>query len=148
MKYTPEERLNIGKYAIEMGTAAAVRKERPKLNEITVRTFAKKYKNMKLAAQGKRAAKGKMEILKRGGPLLLGKVDEMVRSYLSATRHRGGLVSRSIAIATAKALIKQNPRFNLDHAVFEKSWTKSIFFRMGYVRRAKATSKVQIPEAV
>ena len=103
---------------------------------------------MKLAAQGKRAAKGKMEILKRGGPLLLGKVDEMVRSYLSATRHRGGLVSRSIAIATAKALIKQNPRFNLDHAVFEKSWTKSIFFRMGYVRRAKATSKVQIPEAV
>ena len=145
MKYTPEERLNIGKYAIEMGTAAAVRKfrkERPKLNEITVRTFAKKYKNMKLAA------KGKMEILKRGGPLLLGKVDEMVRSYLSATRHRGGLVSRSIAIATAKALIKQNPRFNLDHAVFEKSWTKSIFFRMGYVRRAKATSKVQIPEAV
>ena len=78
MKYTPEERLNIGKYAIEMGTAAAVRKfrkERPKLNEITVRTFAKKYKNMKLAAQGKRAANGKMEILKRGGPLVLGKAD-------------------------------------------------------------------------
>ena len=134
-----------------MGTAAAVRKfrkERPKLNEITERTFAKKYKNMKLVAQGKRATKGKMEILKRGGPLLLGKVDEMVRGYLSATRHRGGLVSRSIAIATAKALIKRNPQFNLDHAVFGNSWAKSIFFRMGYVRRAEATFKVQIPEAV
>ena len=134
-----------------MGTAAAVRKfrkERPKLNEITERTFAKKYKNMKLAAQGKRAAKGKMEILKREGPLLLGKVDEMVRGYLSATRHRGGLVSRSIAIATAKALIKRNPQFNLDHAVFGNSWAKSIFFRVGYVRRAEATFKVQIPEAV
>ena len=87
-----------------------------------------------------------MEILKRGRPLLLAKVDEMVRSYLSATRHRGGLVSRSLAIETAKALIKRNPQFNLDHVVFGNSWTKSLIFRMGYVRRAKTTSKVQIPE--
>ena len=89
-----------------------------------------------------------MEILKRGRPLLLAKVDEMVRSYLSATRHRGGLVSRSLAIETAKALIKRNPQFNLDHVVFGNSWTKSLIFRMGYVRRAKTTSKVQIPEVV
>ena len=47
-----------------------------------------------------------MEILKRGRPLLLGKVDEMVRSYLSVKQHRGALVSISIAIGTAKALIK------------------------------------------
>ena len=72
----------------------------------------------------------------------------MVRSYLSAIRHRGGLVSRSLAIATAKALIKRNPQFNLDHVVFGNSWAKSLFFRMGYVRRAKTTFKVQIPEAV
>ena len=89
-----------------------------------------------------------MEIQKRGRPLLLGKVDEMVRSYLSATRHRGGLVSRPIAIAAAKALIKRNPQFNLDHVVFGNSWAKKLFFRMGYVRRAKTTSKVQIPEAI
>ena len=89
-----------------------------------------------------------MEIQKRGRPLLLGKVDEMVRSYLSATRHRGGLVSRPIAIAAAKALIKRNPQFNLDHVVFGNSWAKNLFFRMGYVRRAKTTSKVQIPEAI
>ena len=61
MKYTPEERCNIGKYASEMGTAAAVRKfrkERPNLNESTVRTFAKKYKDeLKLATQEKRAQK-------------------------------------------------------------------------------------------
>ena len=72
-----------------------------------MRTFASKYKDeLKLAAQEKRTPKRKMEIQERGRPLLLGKVDKMVRSYLSATRHRGGLVSRSIAIATAKALIK------------------------------------------
>ena len=72
----------------------------------------------------------------------------MMRSYLSATRHRGDLVSRSIAIATANTLIKRNPQFNLDHVVFGNSWATSLFFRMGYVRRAKTTSKVQIPKAV
>ena len=88
-----------------------------------------------------------MEILKRGRPLLLGKVDEMVQSYLSATRHHEGLVSRSKTIATAKALMKRNPQFNLDHVVFGNSWAKSLFFRMGYVRRGNTTSKGQIPEA-
>ena len=136
MKYTPEERCNIGKYAREMGTAAAIRKsrkERLNLNESTVRTFVKKYKvELKLAAQEKRAPKRKIEILKRGRTLFLGKVGEMLRSYLSATRRRGGLVSRSIAIATEKALIKQNPQFSLDHVVFGKSWAKSLFFRLGY----------------
>ena len=135
-----------------MRTAAAIRKfrkERLNLNKSTVRIFASKYKDeLKLAAQEKRAPKRKMEIQKRGRPLLLGKVDEIVRSYLSATRYRGGLVSRSIAIATTKALIKRNPQFDLDHVVFGNSWAKSLFFRMGYVRRAKTTSKVQIPKAV
>ena len=47
VKYTPKERCNIGKYASEKGTATAVRKfrkERPNLNESTVRTFAKNIK--------------------------------------------------------------------------------------------------------
>ena len=48
-----------------------------------MQTFVKKYKDeLKLAAQEKRAPKRKMEILKRGPPLLLGKVEEMVRRYL------------------------------------------------------------------
>ena len=72
----------------------------------------------------------------------------MVRSYLSAMRHHGDLVSRSIAIATANTLIKRNSQFNLDHVVFGSSWVTSFFFRMGYVRRAKTTSKVQIPKVV
>ena len=56
------------------------------------------------------------------------------------------MVSRSLAVETAKALIKRNPQFNLDHVVFGNSWAKSLIFRMGYVRRAK--TKVQIPEVV
>ena len=124
-------------------------KKDPILTKALCEHLPKKYKDeLKLAAQEKRAPKRKIEILKRGRTLLLGKVDEMLRSYLSATRHRGGLVSRSIAIATAKALIKRNPQFNLDHVLFGNSWAKSLFFRMGYVRRAKTTSKVQIPKVV
>ena len=92
--------------------------------------------------------KRKMEIQKHGRPLLLGRVHEMVRNYLSATRQHGGLVSSAVVIATAKALIKRNPKFNLGHIVIGNSWVKSLFFRMGYVRRMKTTSKVQIPEAV
>ena len=72
-----------------------------------------------------------MEILKRGRPLLLGKVDKMVRSYQSATQHRGGLVFRSIAIATAKALIKRNTQFNLDHVVFGNKQLSKFIFQNG-----------------
>ena len=97
-----------------------------------MRTFAKIYKDeLKLAAQEKRAPKRKMEILKRGRPLLLGKVDKMVRSYLLATQHRGGLVFRSIVIATAKALIKRNTQFNLDHVVFGNKQLGKFIFQNG-----------------
>ena len=97
-----------------------------------MRTFAKIYKDeLKLAAQEKKAPKRKMGILKRGRPLLLGKVDKMVRSYLSATQHRGGLVFRSIAIATAKVLIKRNTQFDLDHVVFGSKQLGKFIFQNG-----------------
>ena len=51
-----------------------------------MRTFAKKYEDeLKLAAQEKRAPKRKIEVLNRGPSLLLGKVKEMVRHYLSVS---------------------------------------------------------------
>ena len=69
-----------------MGTAADVRnseKKDPILKNALCKHLLKKYKDeLKLAAQEKRAPKRKMEILKRGPPLLLGKVEEMVRRYL------------------------------------------------------------------
>ena len=71
---------------------------------------------------------------------------QTVRSYLSATRHRGGLVSRSIAITTAKALIKRNPRFNLDHSVFGNSWAKSIFSEWVTLDEQKLLLKYRFPK--
>ena len=70
----------------------------------------------------------------------------MVRKFLLATRSRGGVVSTSIAIATAKALITRNPQYSLSHIDLDNSaWSKSLFKRMGYTKRMSTTSKVEIP---
>ena len=45
-KYTDQQRFQIGKYAVENGTAASVRKYRPyfpKINESTIREIKRKY---------------------------------------------------------------------------------------------------------
>ena len=52
--YSPEERFNIAKYAIENGTSRAVhhfKRKYPSLNESTVRTFKAKYEREKKAAR-------------------------------------------------------------------------------------------------
>jgi len=54
-----------------------------------------------------------------------------------------------IANATASALIKRHPEFELSHINLEKTdWWKSFFRRMGFVRRAATTGKVPISEEV
>ena len=52
--YSPEERFNIAKYAVENGTSRAVhhfKRKYPSLNESTVRTFKAKYEREKKAAR-------------------------------------------------------------------------------------------------
>ena len=57
-------------------------------------------------------------------------------------RSRGGVVSRTIAIATARALIARNPQYNLGHVKTDSSWAQSL------LRRMRLTGKVEIPEGV
>ena len=45
-------------------------------------------------------------------------------------RSRGRVVSRTIAIATARALIARNPQYNLGHVKIDSSWAQSLFRRM------------------
>ena len=104
------------------------------------------YKNgewMKQAAREKQATK-RWRFKNTKQLLLLQRVDKMVQNYLSATRLHRGLVS----FVTAKALIKQNSQFNLDHIVTGDISVKSPFFRTSYVRRIKTTWKRQIPKAL
>ena len=77
---------------------------------------------------------------------MLGQIDQMVQTYIKAVSSRGGLVTRTLANSAAKALMARylNLVGNID--VDSSSWAKSLFKRMGFVRRIKTSSKVSIPD--
>ena len=139
-----QQRFQIGKYAAENGTAVLVRKYRPnfsKINESTIREFKRKYEVQLRHSKnnaGHEAAQGLMAE-KSGRPLILGKLDVMVQTYIRSASNRGAVVTRSTAVATAKALRIRHPdrvgKIDLDNS----EWAKSLCRRMGYTRR-KATA--------
>ena len=85
----------------------------------------------------------------RGRPCLLGdKIDPLVQSYIKARRYKGGVVNATVAIATAKALTERYPLLEKGHLELRRSWTQSLFCRLGFVRRMKTTGKVLVPVGV
>ena len=84
--YTPQERFIIAKYAAENGTSKAVhcfKTKYPSLNESTVRGFKSKYeKEMKAAKLEERQPLQVICSQPRGRPTMLGKIDDMVQTYL------------------------------------------------------------------
>ena len=145
--FSDDERYTIGKYASIHGPMAAVKKFQsihPKLNESTVRAFRAKYHGIlkKSCANTQK----KITSLKRGRPLLLGSLDEIVKQFLLTLRKIGGVVNTVIANATAKALIDKSADEHLKVLDLESSfWAKSLFQRMGFVKRVATTSRPEIP---
>ena len=84
--YSPEERFNTAKYAVEKGTSRVVhhfKRKYPSLNESTVRTFKAKYEREKKAARiEKRQPLQKICSQPRERPTMLGPIDDMVLNYL------------------------------------------------------------------
>ena len=84
--YSPEERFNIAKYAVENGTSRAVhhfKRKYPSLNKSTVCSFKAKYEQEKKSGRTeKRQPLRKICSQPRGRPTMLGPIDEMVQSYL------------------------------------------------------------------
>ena len=116
IKWTGEDRFTIGKFAAENGTAAAVRyfkSKFPKIKESSVRGFKENYeKQLKQATQNKEQLTTKIipkYELKTGRPLLLGKFDEMVQTYIHGLSSRGAVITWAVANAAAKALMKKYP---------------------------------------
>ena len=136
----------IAKYAEQHGPRRAARKfenKYPHLNESTLRSFLKKYKAIKKKSSSS-PIKG-IPTQWRGRPLMLGKVDKRVQDFLVALRHRGGVVNSTIAIATAKELIRSSSDPELKCIKINTAWAQSLFRRMGFVRRMVTTAKVPIP---
>ena len=152
-RWTVKNRFDIGKYASEHGNAAAVRnfrKEFPNIKESSVREFRKRYEQ-KIKEEKKKNLPSSKEIskyqTKTGRPLLLGKFDAMVQEYIQSMSNRGASITWSIANSAAGALIKKYPGVVGDIDLDSSSWAQSLFRRMGFTRRRKTTSKVDIPEA-
>ena len=69
-----------------------------------------------------------------------------MQKFLLAIRNPGRVVSKTIAIATARALIARNLKYNLGHLKINSSWAQSLFQRMGFKRWMRTTGKVEIRE--
>ena len=84
--YTPKERFEIGKCAVENGTWKAVSRYKsrfPLLKESTVRGFKSKYENeIKIAAIQKKQLSELICSQPRGRPTLLRPTDDMVQNYI------------------------------------------------------------------
>ena len=59
---------------------------------------------------------------------------------------RGGVISRRIEVSVAKVLLERDE--SLGKIKVTETWAKSLLRCMGYVRRAKMLSTVEIPERV
>eukprot|EP00794_Sanderia_malayensis_P013335 gene13335-14713_t len=151
-KWDAQDRFNIGKYALQMGNAAAVRRYKSQfknLNESTVREFKKRAENeLKKARKENRSSPKEIPkySIPTGRPLLLGELDAMVQSYLRACSQRGAVISSCVAISTAKALIQKYPDTVGDIDIESSTWAQSLFRRMGFVKRMKTSAKVDIPD--
>ena len=132
-RWSDKDRFQIGKYAAVHGASAAANKfaTNKSLNESSARRFsALRKEEIKKAKKDKRDPKKELVPLPRGRPLLLDSLDQMVQRCLPALRSRGGVVSRTIAIDTARALIARIPQYNLGHVKIDSSWAQSLFRRM------------------
>ena len=74
------------------------------------------------------------------------KLTKKVLLYIQQVSQRGGIISRRIAVSAAKVLLERDE--SLGKIKVTETWAKSLLRRMGYVRRAKMLSTVEIPERV
>ena len=77
---------------------------------------------------------------------MLDELDVMVQKYIRALSNREAVISRAGAITAATALLKKYPKIVGKIDLESSSWAKSLFMRMGYVRRKNTSLKVEIPD--
>ena len=111
-RLSAEERLEIGKRALECGTANTIRyyaKKYPDLKESSVRTWKNSYLE---ELKRRKKSNGDLDIKalpekKRGRPYLIGEELEMqVRAYLRALRDNGAVVNTAMLLHVLRALLR------------------------------------------
>ena len=138
VKHSLEERYKTGKYASENGPIATVKKFQqrfPNMNESTARTFRKRYESDLADAKRQGKTPSTSLLLKpQGGPFLLGEIDKIVQRFILAASNRGSVITRGIAVSTAKALLTRNPHLIGNVDVESLHWAQSLYRRMCFRR--------------
>ena len=147
--YSPAERAQIGRYALENGNERARKHfiaKFPNLKESTIRNFKLAYKER---------LKRQQQVVEiphkpRGRPPILLELDVKLIRFLRAVRNRGGVVNIHVVRASAKALIDSNPLMasHLQNFNMPRSWVTSVYRRMGYTRRAGTTARPAVPQGL
>ena len=78
---------------------------------------------------------------------MLGQLDSMVQTYFIAQSQRGCVVNTSITNATACAFIQRFPQAIGNIDLESTAQVRSLFKQTGFVKRQKASSKFEIPDA-
>ena len=64
----------------------------------------------------------------------------------SSSKQLRSIITRGVAVSTAKALMTRNPHLNGNVDVESSHRAQNLFRRMGFRRRQATTSKLEIPE--
>ena len=108
------------------------------------RRFSKLYKEQISKAQktNRDNVNRNLSALPRGRLLLLGSLDQIVQRFLLSIRRTGALVSSTLTIYAAKALIARNLQYSFSHIDLDSShWAQSLFRRMGFKKQIQIRVK-------
>ena len=152
ISYTPEVRLRIAKHSAIYGNKNATRKFSLELkhsvSESTVRGMKYKYLS-ELKTRKENEPMTSLPHKLRGKPLKLGSMGKTVQSYITKLRSAGANVNRSIAIATAKGVVKaQNPSLLTENGGsmdLGRKWAESLFKRMNFVKQKATKAARKVP---
>ena len=157
-KFSPEQQAEIGKYASLNGNQAAIRHFSKQLGIELKVTSVQTWKTKYVAELNRKRKAGETDDLtvkalpvkKLGRPLLLGeKLDSQVKAYIQALREEGGVVTTSITMAAAMAIVRKADRNLLGEnggpITITNNWAKSLLYRMNFVkRRGSSTAKLTV----
>ena len=157
-KLTPEKQAEIAQYAVLHGNKAAIHHFSQELGfgikESSVSTWKSKYqaelKRVSASGNVDDVSVKRLPVKRRGRPLLLGeKLDTEVKSYIQAVREAGGVITTSITIAAATAIVRRSDRNLLSEnggpITLTNNWAKSLLYRLNFVkRRGSSTAKMTV----
>ena len=157
-KFSPEQQAEIGKYASLNGNQAAIRHFSKQLGIELKVTSVQTWKTKYVAELNRKRKAGETDDLtvkalpvkKLGRPLLLGEnLDSQVKAYIQALREEGGVVTTSITMAAATAIVRKADRNLLGEnggpITITNNWAKSLLYRMNFVkRRGSSTAKLTV----